>query len=56
MGKFIAKRLLQLIPILVGITFLSFALMQLAGGDYVTTMLENTGVAVTQEVIDARKA
>ena len=55
-GKFIAKRLLQLVPILVGITFLSFALMQLAGGDYVTAMLENTGVAVTQEVIDARKA
>lgn len=55
-GRYIVKRLLQLVPILLGITFLSFALMRLAGSDYVATMLENTGVAVSQEVIDARKA
>lgn len=56
MAKYIGKRLLQLVPILIGITFLSFALMQLAGGDYVSTMAENTGVAVSQEVLDARRA
>ena len=52
MIKYIFKRLLQLIPILVGITFLSFAMMRLAGGDAVTYMYENAGSAVSQEVID----
>ena len=56
MGSYIAQRLLQLIPILLGITFLSFAMMQLAGSDYVTTMVENQGIAVSQELIDAKKA
>ena len=56
MGKYIVKRLLQLIPILVGITFLSFAMMRLAGGDAVTYMYENAGSAVSQEVIDKAKA
>ena len=51
----IAKRFLQLIPILIGITFLSFSLMYLAGGDAVTATLENQGVAVSQEIIDAKK-
>lgn len=56
MWKYILKRLLQLIPILIGITFLSFAMMRLAGGDAVTYMYENAGSAVSQEVIDeARK-
>ena len=52
MIKYIIKRLLQLIPILVGITFLSFAMMRLAGGDAVTYMYDNAGAAVSQEVID----
>ena len=55
MKGYIAKRFLQLIPILIGITFLSFALMYLAGGDAVTATLENQGVAVSQEIIDAKK-
>ncbi len=50
------KRLLQLIPILIGITFLSFAMMRLAGGDAVTYMYENAGTAVSQEIIDQAKA
>ena len=33
MGKYVIKRLLQLIPVVLGITFLSFAMMRLAGGD-----------------------
>ncbi|MCI6005976.1 MAG: nickel ABC transporter permease [Blautia sp.] len=56
MVKYIFKRLLQLIPILIGITFLSFAMMRLAGGDAVTYMYENAGAAVSQEIIDAAKA
>ena len=47
--------MLQLIPILIGITFLSFAMMRLAGGDAVTYMYENAGSAVSQEVIDATR-
>ena len=38
MGKYVIKRLLQLIPVVLGITFLSFAMMRLAGGDAVTYM------------------
>lgn len=56
MGKYIGKRLLHLIPILIGITFLSFAMMRLAGGDAVTYMYENAGVNVSQEIIDQAKA
>lgn len=56
MGKYVIRRLLQLIPILIGITFLSFAMMRLAGGDAVTYMYENAGTAVSQEIIDEAKA
>ena len=55
MLKDIVKRLLQLIPVLIGITFLSFAMMRLAGGDAVTYMYENAGTSVSQEVIDEAK-
>lgn len=56
MYRYIIKRLLQLIPVLIGITFLSFAMMRLAGGDAVTYMYENAGTAVSQEIIDEAKA
>ncbi|HJD25291.1 MAG TPA: ABC transporter permease [Candidatus Blautia intestinipullorum] len=55
MLKYIVKRLLQLIPVLIGITFLSFAMMRLAGGDAVIYMYENAGTSVSQEVIDEAK-
>ena len=56
MIKYITRRLLMLIPVLLGITFLSFALMRLAGGDAVTYMYDNAGEAVSQEIIDEAKA
>ena len=56
MIRYIFKRLLQLIPVLIGITFLSFAMMRLAGGDAVTYMYENAGATVSQEIIDKTKA
>lgn len=56
MRKYIVKRLLQLIPILLIITFLSFAMMRLAGSDAVLQKMENTGMVVSQEVIDAARA
>lgn len=54
--NYAARRLLQLIPILFGITFLSFMLMYMAGSDAVTEMYTNRGVEVAQEIIDARRA
>lgn len=56
MLKYIFKRLIQLIPVLLGITFLSFAMMRLAGGDAVTYMYDNAGTNVSQEIIDEAKA
>lgn len=55
MGKYAAKRLLQLIPILFAITFLSFAMMRVAGSDAVEQKMENTGAAVSQAVVDAAR-
>lgn len=55
MRKYVLKRILQLIPILIGITFLSFAMMRIAGSDAITEMYGDKG-AVAQEIIDAKKA
>ena len=55
MKKYVLKRMLQLIPILIGITFLSYAMMRVAGSDTITEMYANKG-AVDQAVIDAKKA
>ena len=55
MKKYIGKRLLQLIPVLFGITFLSFAMMRAAGSDAVMELYGDKD-AVAQEIIDARRA
>lgn len=55
MGRYAAKRLLQLIPILFAITFLSFAMMRIAGSDAVEQKMENTGAVVSQKVVDAAR-
>ncbi len=41
---------------LLGITFLSFALMRLAGSDAVTEMYSGAGLVVSQEIVDAARA
>lgn len=46
---------MQLIPVLIGITFLSFAMMRAAGSDAVTEIYGDKG-AVAQEIIDAKRA
>ena len=56
MKKYVLKRFLQLIPILLGITFLSFAMMHVAGSDAVTELYTNRGTEVSQEILDARRA
>ena len=56
MRKYVLHRFLQLIPIIIGITFLAFAMMRLAGSDAITEKYTNTGAAVSQEVIDEARA
>ncbi|MCI6733112.1 MAG: ABC transporter permease [Lachnospiraceae bacterium] len=55
MKKYALKRVLQLIPILFVITFLSFAMMRLAGSDVVEQKMLNTGSEVSEEVIEAAR-
>ena len=56
MRNYALRRLLQLIPILLILTFLSFGMMRLAGSDAVLQKMENTGMAVSQETIDNARA
>ena len=55
MKKYIIHRFLQLIPVLIGITFLSFAMIRVAGSDAITELYGDKG-AVAQEIIDAKRA
>lgn len=55
MKKYVLKRLLMLIPILFGITFLSFAMMRIAGSDAVLQKADTSGVALSEEVIQAQR-
>ena len=55
MSKYIGKRFLQLIPVLLGITFLSFAMMRAAGSDAIIELYGDKG-AVAQKIIDAKRA
>lgn len=50
------KRILQLIPILLAITFLSFGMMRIAGSDVVEQKMDNTSGTVSQEMMDAARA
>lgn len=56
MTAYVVRRLLQLIPLLLGITFLSFAMMHLAGSDAVVQKYDRAGMMVAKEVIDAERA
>ena len=55
MKKYVVRRLLLLIPILFGITFLSFAMMRIAGSDVVLQRAEASGVTLTPGVIAAQR-
>lgn len=55
MKHYTIMRLLQLIPILFAITFLSYGMMRIAGSDVVEQKMENTSGMVSQEVIDAAR-
>lgn len=55
MKNYAVRRLLQLIPILLAITFLSYGMMRIAGSDVIEQKMENTGETVSQEIIDAAR-
>ena len=50
MKKYIMGRLLQLIPVLLGITLLSFALMHSVAGDAIDVMETSRGIVISDEV------
>lgn len=53
MRTYILRRLLQTIPLLLGISALTFLLLHLAPGDFLSTMAENP--AISQEKLDAMR-
>ena len=55
MIKYIGKRFLQLIPILFGITFITFTMMNTTAVDTVDKLLENTRSVVSQEVEESMR-
>ena len=56
MKNYALKRLLQLIPILLAITFLSYGMMRITGSDVIEQKMENTSGTVSQEMIDNARA
>lgn len=55
MKKYAIKRILQLIPVLFAITFLSYGMMRIAGSDVVTQKMENTGAVMSEETLEAAR-
>lgn len=53
--KFILKRLLQIVIVLIGISFITFALTYLSPGDPVTAMYSATGTLPSDEVLEATR-
>ena len=49
MKKFIIKRLVQLIPIIIGITLLSFLLVNVSNTDAIDMLEANRGTAISEE-------
>src|SRR5271154_6033318 len=45
MWRFIFKRLLHMIPLLIGVSLLTFLLMSLAPGDYFTALQQNPQIS-----------
>lgn len=56
MGRYVIRRLLQLVPVLIGISLVSFTLMYVAPGDPALMMLTSTGQAPTPDLLAATRA
>ncbi|MDL2237124.1 ABC transporter permease [Christensenellaceae bacterium OttesenSCG-928-K19] len=55
MGNYLVKRLLQIIPVLLGVTVLTFLLMRLAPGDAALMKLQSMGIDPTPEALFAMR-
>jgi peptide/nickel transport system permease protein len=55
MARYIFKRLLSLIPVLLGVTFLTYALMFISPADPVEMLLQAQGIPVSNDVVEAMK-
>ena len=53
--RYVLRRLLSLIPVLLGVTLLTYALMFLSPKDPVEMMLQAQGTAPSREVVDAMR-
>ena len=53
--KLIFKRILQMIPLYIGISFLTFLLVYVTPGDAAEKKLSSQGVALSQETLDAAR-
>ena len=51
----IVKKGISCLLILLGVTFVTFFLMQLAGGDAISYFYENQGTAVSPEIMEAMR-
>ncbi len=56
MSKYILRRFSQLMLIILVITFLTFTMMHLAGSDAVIQKMENSGMLISQDLIDAARS
>jgi peptide/nickel transport system permease protein len=55
MGRYIVKRLLQMVPVFFIVTIMAFLLMYLSPGDPVTSMLAAGGAAVDPDVVESMR-
>ena len=55
MIKYIGKRLLRLIPVILVVTFITFSMMYLASGDPALKKLVARGIVPTEEVLEATR-
>ena len=53
--RYVLRRLLALIPVLLGVTFITYGLMYISPKDPVEMMLQASGTAPSQEVVDAMR-
>lgn len=56
MLRYILKRLIALIPVFIGVTFITYALMYISPSDPIEMMLQAQGVPVSEATIEAMRA
>ena len=54
-ARYIFRRLLALIPVMLGVTFITYGLMYISPNDPVKMMLQSSGTAPSEEVVEAMR-